>query len=226
MPDNTSAVAFADFALHLGSLTTTAKVIEALQAAGPAVLGFGELSLLLRRDRQLLSAGATDESLATATTGQLELGEGPALDAVRESMVACADLSTSELWPCWAAYSSGLGWRSWLSLRLTSRGERCLGVLNVGSRSIEAIEVPRALILAAHLAVALDTVQVQENLLLARDAQMHVGQAVGLLMERYQLTADQAFSVLRRYSQDQQVKLRDVAAQLLETRRLPGAGRG
>ena len=226
MPDNTSAIAFADFAQRLGGLTSTAKVIEALQTAGPAVLGFGDVSLLLRRDRQLHFAGATDESLATATIGQLEFGEGPAVDAVRASTeVACADLSTAERWPRWSPYAIGLGWRSWLSLRLTSRGHRCLGVLNVGSRRTEAIELPRALILAAHLAVALDTVQMQENLLLAQDAQMHVGQAVGLLMERYQLTADQAFSVLRRYSQDRQVKLRDVAADLLATRRLPEVDR-
>src|SRR5262245_41916953 len=132
MPDNTSANAFADFALHLGGLTSTAKVVEALQVAGPAVLGFGEVSLLLRRDRQLHFAGATDESLATATNAQLELGEGPAVDALHDATtVACADLSTTEHWRHWSVNASGLGWRSWLSLPLSSRGQRWLGVLNV-----------------------------------------------------------------------------------------------
>ena len=226
MPDNTSAGAFADFALHLGSLTTTAKVVEALETAGSAVLGRGEVSLLLYARRQFVLAGATDQSLAEATSGQLDLGEGPSFDAVHSSgAVTCADLSTAEQWPRWRASASALGWRSWLSLPLISRGDRRLGVLNVASRrtgEVDAALARRAWILAAHLAVALDTVQMEENLLRAQEAHMQVGQAVGLLMERYQLDADQAFSVLRRYSQDRQVKLRDVAADLLATRRLPG----
>lgn len=41
-------------------------------------------------------------------------------------------------------------------------------------------------------------------------------------MERYDLDADRAFSVLRRYSQDYNVKLREVAELLIETRSLPG----
>jgi hypothetical protein len=42
-------------------------------------------------------------------------------------------------------------------------------------------------------------------------------------MERFDLNADQAFAVLRRYSQDNNVKLRTVAEQLIATRRLPGS---
>lgn len=41
-------------------------------------------------------------------------------------------------------------------------------------------------------------------------------------MERFDLDADRAFTVLRRYSQDSNVKLRDVAQQLIDTRKLPG----
>ena len=40
-------------------------------------------------------------------------------------------------------------------------------------------------------------------------------------MERHGLDGDRAFEVLRRYSQDHNIKLRDVAAHLIETRRLP-----
>jgi AmiR/NasT family two-component response regulator len=41
------------------------------------------------------------------------------------------------------------------------------------------------------------------------------------LMERFDLTADQAFAVLLRYSQDNNLKLRAVAETLIETRELP-----
>ncbi len=55
----------------------------------------------------------------------------------------------------------------------------------------------------------------------AVDARKLVGQAMGILMERYDLDADRAFAILKRYSQDTNTKLRDVAQRLITTRRLP-----
>lgn len=49
-----------------------------------------------------------------------------------------------------------------------------------------------------------------------------IGQAQGILMERFGLDADRAFGVLRRYSQDGNVKLRHVAEHLVVERQLPG----
>ena len=52
-----------------------------------------------------------------------------------------------------------------------------------------------------------------------------IGQAQGILMERFDIDADQAFSVLRRYSQAENVPLREVAARLVDDRRvLPDVG--
>jgi AmiR/NasT family two-component response regulator len=39
-------------------------------------------------------------------------------------------------------------------------------------------------------------------------------------MERFELTGEQSFAVLRRYSQDSNVKLRDVAQKLITSRNL------
>jgi AmiR/NasT family two-component response regulator len=55
----------------------------------------------------------------------------------------------------------------------------------------------------------------------AVDARKLIGQAMGMLMERFDMDADRAFAVLRRYSQDHNRKLRDVALELIETRQLP-----
>jgi AmiR/NasT family two-component response regulator len=55
----------------------------------------------------------------------------------------------------------------------------------------------------------------------AVDARKLVGQAMGILMERFDMNGDQAFAVLRRYSQDTNTKLRDVAQTLIDTRSLP-----
>ena len=48
-----------------------------------------------------------------------------------------------------------------------------------------------------------------------------IGQATGILMERFDLTSDRAFSVLSRMSQQNNVKLREVAEQIVTTRTLP-----
>jgi hypothetical protein len=63
----------------------------------------------------------------------------------------------------------------------------------------------------------------QANLAAAVDARKLIGQAQGILMERFALDADQAFAVLRRCSQHLNIKLRDIAQQLINTRKLPEA---
>jgi len=76
-------------------------------------------------------------------------------------------------------------------------------------------------VLARHAAIALSRVRESENLWRAVDARKVIGQAEGILMERYALDQERAFEVLRRYSQDTNVKLRDVAQMVVDTRRLP-----
>jgi AmiR/NasT family two-component response regulator len=75
--------------------------------------------------------------------------------------------------------------------------------------------------MARHAAVAMASTREQDNLWKAIDARQLIGQAQGILMERFAIDADQAFTVLRRYSQDRNLKLNVVAQRLIETRRLP-----
>ncbi len=58
------------------------------------------------------------------------------------------------------------------------------------------------------------------------DGRHVIGLAQGILMERFDLSTDQSFSVLRRYSQDRNMKLRSVAAHLVESRSLPDLAAG
>jgi hypothetical protein len=48
-----------------------------------------------------------------------------------------------------------------------------------------------------------------------------IGVAQGILMQRYGLMVERAFDILRRYSSTQNVKLRDIAAYVVEHHRLP-----
>lgn len=76
--------------------------------------------------------------------------------------------------------------------------------------------------LAAHVAVALASHRQIDNLTIALQHRTHIGEAKGILMERYNLTDDTAFQVLVRVSQDENRKLHTVAENLVTTRQIPG----
>jgi AmiR/NasT family two-component response regulator len=64
----------------------------------------------------------------------------------------------------------------------------------------------------------------RDNLNRAVAARHRVGVAQGILMTRYQLTADQAFTLLKRQSQNTNVKLRTIAQTVIQTGDLPVGG--
>ena len=102
--------------------------------------------------------------------------------------------------------------------------ETTIGALNLFDPEpdrFDADDVAVAQVLARHAGIALATSQRVENLELAIDARKLIGQAQGILMERFDLDADRAFEVLRRFSQDRNIKLREVAQRLIDTRKLP-----
>jgi AmiR/NasT family two-component response regulator len=51
-----------------------------------------------------------------------------------------------------------------------------------------------------------------------------IGEALGILMERERISADQAFDILRRASQHLNIKLREVAQDLVDTGKDPDTG--
>ena len=99
-----------------------------------------------------------------------------------------------------------------------------LGALNLYSRKTNAFDtddIYNGQALAAHVAVALSASQHVEQLELAISTRTVIGRAEGILMERFDLSADKAFAVLRRVSQRRNVKLNQVAAELVRTRETP-----
>jgi AmiR/NasT family two-component response regulator len=82
--------------------------------------------------------------------------------------------------------------------------------------------VEAARVIAAHASVVLAYARAEQNLWRAIDTRSIIGQAQGILMERYRLTAASAFEVLRRCSQQQNVKVAVLAEQLATTGQIPG----
>jgi len=111
-----------------------------------------------------------------------------------------------------------------LSFQLYVEGDN-LGALNLYSREPNAFDDESehiGLLFASHAAVAFADAQKLDQLNSAVETRDLIGQAKGILMERYQISAEQAFRVLTRVSQQRNRKLRDLAAELADTRHLAG----
>ena len=111
-----------------------------------------------------------------------------------------------------------------LAAELTADRGRRLGSINVywtDRREFVDDELAFVNIFARHAALALEGSLDKAGLNVALDSRKRIGQAQGILMERFGLDEAAAFEVLRRYSQDHNIKLRDVAENLVTTRKLP-----
>ena len=156
---------------------------------------------------------------------QHERDEGPCLDALRQDhTVLSNDLSQDDRWPRWGPQVvERLGLRSSVSYRLFST-EGNLGALNLYAKKASAFsaeDIHDGLALAAHVGVALAAAQEVEQLEKALGGRTVIGQATGILMERFDLDPDRAFSVLSRMSQQKNVKLRELAEQIVTSRTVP-----
>ncbi|MFD1858440.1 ANTAR domain-containing protein [Aeromicrobium camelliae] len=133
------------------------------------------------------------------------------------------DISVDERWPAWGPAVAELGIRSVVSVRLETP-ERRYGSRNLFSEHPKAFDdddLAVAAIFARHASVAVASAQSEEGLRIAIDARKLIGQAQGILMERFDIDADRAFDVLRRYSQHHNRKLREVAEWVVTYRRTP-----
>jgi GAF domain-containing protein len=215
---------FAEFALTLHNERGFHETVESVVTFALHAVDCDHASLVLVRKGHLEVAAATDTLAEHAIRMQLARGEGPCLAGIADrASIHVPDTHTDPRWPDWAAGMAELGLRSVLSVHVHA-GTSTTGALNLVAKRPNAFgpdDEAVAHILARHAAVAVATAQQQATLALAIDARKVVGQAQGILMERYDLDADKAFAVLRRYSQQNNLKLSEVARRLIATRRLP-----
>lgn len=219
---------FASVARALRREPSELETIErAIGVATEVVTGcdFAGITLVRHRGR-IETPAATNDVARRGDQLQLELDQGPCLDVLREQeVVSCDDLRTDDRWPLWSPrVATELGVRSMLCFQLFTTSES-LGALNLYARrpaAFDARDRATGLAFAAHLAVALSSRQDIDGHGHALVNRTTIGQAEGILMERYRLSPEQAFTFLKRVSQDSNTKLADVAEQLVESRLTPG----
>ncbi|MFI6048407.1 ANTAR domain-containing protein [Nocardia sp. NPDC051321] len=212
--------------------TTVGQALQQIAAAAVVLIPNARLvSITLREPNgKFVTPVATDEIAVELDQVQYRTSQGPCLDAARSngpSFAASDDLNTETRWPYFSAAAVRLGLGSVLSTELApaSGPHQLSGALNIyaSPHGLTADDKSRALLLATHAALALaHTRAIEANQLehahlrkaiASRDV---IGQAKGILMGRRGLTAEEAFELLSRISQDLNVKLAELAATLVD----------
>jgi len=204
---------------------TLQTVAERAVAVVPAC-DFASVSLRRRRRRVQTTASTSD--LASACDAlQYQLEEGPCLEAVWDGDSYLAeDIAHDRRWPLWGPRVAGMGVGSVLAIQLT-RDRETIGALNLYATAAHAFrpeDIDLALVYTIHAANALNSARLVSGLQTAVHSRHLIGVAQGILMATYQLTMNQSFELLRRYSSQDNVKLRDVAEYVVAHGGLPESG--
>ncbi|MGW4465038.1 GAF and ANTAR domain-containing protein [Micromonospora sp. NPDC004704] len=196
------------------------------QLAKRTIPGAEEVSVTLVRGDNARTAAFTGGLALSLDEWQYESGHGPCLDAaVTATTMSVPDMLAETRWPDWAARARTEGAQSSLSIGLPVQ-EAVVGALNIYGVKPEAFDedaVTLAQTFAAYAAVALanahlyhSTATLAQQMEAAMQSRAVIEQAKGIVMGDRRCTADEAFAILVKVSQDSNRKLRDVAAALVD----------
>ncbi|HEX6246560.1 MAG TPA: GAF and ANTAR domain-containing protein [Nocardioidaceae bacterium] len=174
-------------------------------------------SISLRHDQQIETVSATDPLVNATDDKQYALREGPCYDAATDTpQVVSPDLRHDGRFPAYGPFAADLGVAAQAAFRLYERGTT-QAALNLYSTTMGAFTdlASTAALFRSEAAVAIAYAHEITNLKEALETRTTIGQAVGLVMERYQLNDERAFAFLTRLSQHRNVKLRLVAEELV-----------
>lgn len=197
-----------------GSETETLKLI--VDGAVETIPGAEHAGVsLVHANGEITSAALSSDAVRAVDQLQVTYGEGPCVTALSDKHTVLVDDLEAESWrwPQFAPQAVASGVASMLSFQLFARAGT-LGALNLysGQRASFAADAQTlGGLFALHAATALGEAQQITQLHQALASRDVIGQAKGILMERFGLDAEQAFGLLIRSSQDSHIKLVEVA---------------
>jgi hypothetical protein len=171
----------------------------------------------LHADGRLETAAPTDPLALHLDGSQYELQQGPCYEAVTDAgVVRSQHVGSDPRWPQYAPVAADAGIGSQLALEVYRNRMSC-GGLNLYARRPKAFGYRDSLaeLFATHATVAMGYAYELESVKQALSTRKVIGQALGILMSRHDLSEDDAFAALVRISQTSNVKLRDVARQVV-----------
>lgn len=221
-PDNDLATRMAAMARTLAKERTLDAVLaEVTTAAVELIPGVATAGILLVKRNGFESLATTTELPNQLDILQMTFEEGPCVQAaLADTIVSTEDFRTETRWPQYSPAVVEIGVRSGLSFKLFT-GDRTAGALNLFGfepRQWTADDETVGSVLAAHAAAAIIATQKEQQLnaaLLSRDK---IGQAKGIIMERYGVDDVRAFEMLRQLSQEGNTKLIQVAERVINSR--------
>lgn len=215
------AGALADLARAMTDKPDLEATLGAVTAAATSLIAGADAAdiLLISSRKHFRSHAATSDLPLRLDSLQEASGQGPCIDAARgEQVISSDDLTREDRWPDFAPQAVQAGVHSTLCFQLYAGGG-ALGALNLFGRvprAFTAADVETGAMLATHAAIALHSLNKSEQFHSALASRDLIGQAKGMIMERFSIDAVQAFELLRRLSQDSNVPLAQIAAQLVD----------
>src|SRR5690349_10395804 len=204
-------------ALRPGDLDTTLRNITA--AAVEVLPGVTASSITVRHaDGRLETSAPTADVLLDVDAAQYQLQEGPCYEAAADTVhITSPNLAADERFPRYAPVALRAGFRAQAGIRLFDT-KTSSGALNLYSDAVGAFADLTVLsqLFAHQAAVALDYARQVDQLEEAVAARQLIGQAVGIVMERYGIDEARAFGFLARLSSHENLKLRLVAERLVQ----------
>ncbi len=194
------------------------------------------MSITLIRGEKAFTAAYDAQMALDADELQYERGYGPCLDAgLAGQIMLIDDMTAEERWPDYTRHAAAHGIGSSLSSPLPFQSAT-IGALNSYAGRPHAFgedDVAAAEQVASWIALAIGNAEAAartsdelEHLRIAMQSRAVIEQAKGILIERHRITEQQAFTLLTHASQRSNVKLRDVADELVRTGELRGTIRG
>jgi GAF domain-containing protein len=187
--------------------------------------GVSEASVTLLNGRGGRTAAFTGHLALALDESQYQLGHGPCLDAASSAGTEVVnDMESETRWPDWTLRCLQAGALSSLSIGLPVQ-ESLTGALNLYATETyafddEAIAVAKTFASFASVAMANAYVYdakrtLAQHMEAAMESRAVIEQAKGIIMGDRRCTADEAFAILAKLSQDTNRKVRDVAVALV-----------
>ena len=219
-PDLTSLMG--QVAMAMGTPSPRDDVLKLIaETTRQVIAGTDSVSVTVKHSGgPFVTAASTDDLSLRADELQYQLGEGPCVEACTGPPVIQAQRigSDGERWPTYAPRASGeLGIASQVAFRMYD-GDTTYGGLNLYSRTPDAYDsedLSVAELFAQQGAVVMGHAAAVTQMDQALATRKIIGQAIGLIMERYDVDEDRAFQFLARMSQTGNIKLRDVAQEIV-----------
>ena len=222
MAQNTLAAALTAAATQVYDTSTTTETLETMvEVALSSLTDIDHVGVTLaHRDGRLETVAATDQFVLELDQIQYAHDEGPCLTALRDGppLTVVEYARHEQRWPLFIPAAVQRGVTAQMGVRLFA-GDRTVGVMNLYATRSETISEETkqlAEMFATHAALAYGQTRRIDDLQGAIAHREIIGKAIGIAMERYGLCSDRAFDYLVRVASASEVKLRDVALDLVE----------